>query len=376
MTIMAIILLSGCVSRPVATEEVKISKTTGIGVLDFGVVVQEMVADTYNYIILSIRNNAEGNNAKDIRASLDNVEPFTIYECNLEHEPTDLRVDVCNQFFDDYDVPYRSHKINEMIPDEEIQFFWNVKAPTDSEIVDMGLEHTVYYTLEYNYTSTVTQTIAAISQEEYLELSKEGPVSLSGQTISSPGELKLESNTQQPLIFSEGSEVPLDFTLEFDITNTGDGVPMPGTRILVAVKKGDLTEYGENLRGWTAYGKDMSCETLSDYPDLYSQECDTGHTSYSPGTIDKQFLTNWFDEVFPYIEFDELGAEGGVIRDDLMLTSVSAEQLRGSSYSLLLPMKFKTLGIFEPQKILTVSAYISYKYLKEGYVKVDVFPSQ
>ena len=35
---------------------------------------------------------------------------------------------------------------------------------------------------------------------------------------------------------------------------------------------------------------------------------------------------------------------------------------------------FNTLGIYEPQKILTFTAYVSYTYLKEGSTTISVYP--
>jgi len=396
IALMGVLLITGCTTTGGSTQETKIADTEGIGILEFRAIVNNMLAETYNYVLLSVRNNAGGNNAKNIKASLDNVEPFTIYECNVEHKPSTPRASVCNQFFDDFQVPYRSHNVNQMIPDEELQFFWNIKAPSNKEIVEMSYDQTIYYTLSYDYTSTVTQTIIGISQEEYLERSREGPVTLSGQTISSPGEVKLESKTQQPLIYSEGSELPLDFTLEFEVKNTGAGIPTPGTRLLVAVKKGDLTEIGNGAGafGWTKYRESITCDNvrkLFGEDDYDSCRCTTGEetddcctgtekgeeaTTCIPTGYNLQILTDMFDAAFKPIEFEELGAEDSTIRQTIMLTIVSSEQLSGSSYALLLPMQFLTQGIFEPQKILTVSAYISYNYLKEGNTQISVFPTE
>lgn len=339
--LIGVLLLSGCI-REETTTETKITKTQGIGVLEYRAVVNEMLADTYNYVLLSVRNNAGGSSAKKIIASLENVQPFKMYECNQEQDPSDERLSVCNQFFDDVGIPYRSHRINQMLPNEEIQFFWNLQAPTDEEIVNMQYSQTIYYTLEYHYVSTVTQTIVGISQEEYLERSQEGPVNIAGQTIKSPGEISLESKTQQPLIYSEGSATPLEFRLQFDISNVGSGVLKPGTDILIAVKKDALTDViegeAEELE-WNQYG-------------------------------DNTGKDNDFDDAFPPIEFPE------ITRENMWLLKIPGDQLNQGSYSITLPMEFTTTDIYEPQKILTITAYISYTYLKEGSTTISVYPAE
>jgi hypothetical protein len=328
----------------VPEEETKITMDQGIGVLDFTALVNRMLTDTFNYVIITVRNNAEGSSAKNIRVSLENVDPFYIYECNEAHNPSDNRATVCNQFFDDFGIPYKGHKINEMLPNEEIQFFWNIQAPSDSKIVGMKYDHTIYYILEYNYTSTVTQTLAAISQQEFLERSQEGPVSLAGQTLSSPGEIKLQSRTQQPLIFIEASPEPFDFTLDFRVQNVGRGVVKPGTSVLIAIRKDALTEVNTDKAeefGWKQYGEDDD-------------------------------LDERFDETFNLIEYPELSQ---AVREDLMLLEIEGNILSLEGYSITLPITFDTSNIFEPEKILTMTAYISYRYLKEGSTSLSVYPT-
>lgn len=341
--VMGVLLLSGCI-RQETTTETKITSSQGIGVLEYRAVVNQMLTGTFNYVLLSVRNNAGGSSAKNIRASLENVQPFRMYECNQEQNPSAERLAVCNQFFDDVGIPYRSHRVNQMLPNEELQFFWNIKAPPGEEIVNMQYSQVIYYTLEYDYVSTVTQTIVGISQEEYLERSQEGPVSIAGQTITSPGEIRLESKTQQPLIYSEGSPTPLEFMLQFDIKNVGNGVIKPGTDILVAVKKDALTSVKSSEAGdlgWDLYG-------------------------------DNTGKTNTFDNAFPAIEFQEITQS---VRDDMWLLEIDGDQLNQGSYSITLPMEFTTTDIYEPQKILTISAYISYTYLKEGQTTISVYPT-
>ncbi len=415
-------MITGCTNLNTTKEkeEVKIKTTEGIGILSFQAVVNKMLTNTYNYVLLTIRNNADGSSAKNIKVKLENVEPFTLYECSEEHNASDIRENVCNDFFDDVGISYRSHKLNQMLPDEEVQFFWNIKAPTDNQIVGMQYQHTVYYSLEYDYTSTITQTIAGISQSEYLKESKEGPVTLKGQTISSPGEIKIESKTQQPIIYLEGgaSDEPTNFNLELEITNKGEGVPKPGSSILIAVKKDPLTQIDEKAyeMNWypydktnqtsfeefcTNYATHYSCEQESVVPrnadecyyyvnnnekinclnnfneELNTQYCnqDTDCIKYYDERMSGK-LTRMFDNTFKPIDYTELGAEDSSTRKGLILSSINSEELNSGNYNLILPITFDTSGIYEPQKILTFTTYISYIYLKEGSTSISVFPSK
>jgi len=430
---MGLLLITGCTLPfgETQAEETKISVTDGIGVLEYQAVVNKMLSDTYNYILLSVRNNAGGSNAKNIEASLENVEPFSVYECSQEHGPSDVREIICNQFFEDSGKPYKTHKVNQMRPNEELQFFWNIKAPTDGEIVGMSFNHDVYYTLEYDYTSTVTQTIVTLSQQEYLQQSQEGPVTLSGQTISSPGEIKLESRIQQPLIFVEG-EGTTEFNLEFEVSNEGSGIPKPGSTVLIAVKKDPLINVLSPTiaagNGWTKYNTPITCELAGQINEVEDDRCNlydtclTGLTACQTdtsscttqcgnlntalsglgltekdcgalcptvttisqcGTVfncndpsiyyNKNKLTEMFDQAFPTLDFPEISQS---IRNDLYLRVIDANQLTQSNFVITLPMVFDTSSVFEPQKILTVSAYISYKYLKEGSTSLSVYPRE
>lgn len=348
-------LISGCTFNQAPKEETKITQTQGVGVLEFKALRTDMVADAYNYVLLSVRNNAEGNRAKNITVSLENVEPFSIYE-GTDHAPGETR-SVSNQFFDDLGLPYRSHRIRDMLPDEEIQFFWNIQSPLSSEIVDMAYAHKIYYMLSYDYTSTLTQTIAALSEDEYLELSKEAPVTLSGKGISSPGELKLESQTQQPLIYSEGDATGLDFLLEFSLNNIGTGVTKPGTSVIIALKNDSLTQIDYNKAetiGWKKYPQE-TCDP--------NDEADCN----SPCGLAKDFNSK-FNSV---LDFQELTPD---VKAGLMLFRINSTDIISGKYTITMPLKFLTEGIYEPQKILTFDAYIGYTYLKEGVTTINVYP--
>ncbi len=340
LTLIGLLLIAGCVSdqKPVET---KIDSTTAIGVLDFRAIVTKMLTNDYNYILLSIRNNAGGSNARNIIASLENVDPFTLYECQSEHKASALGTR-CNDFFDDTNLAYNTHKVEKMMPDEEIQFLWNIKSPSNEEIVDMVYDHTIYYTLTYDYTTTVTLTVAGMSQSEYLARSKEGPVTLHGQTISTPGELRIESTTQQPIIYNEGSDAPLSFSLNFKLHNNGDGVVTPGSNIIIGVKLDPLVSKSDSASdfGWVNYDGNIVYEIL---------------------------------DAFQEIDYPELTS---TVKSGMAWINISAEQLVSGDYSLTLPVELSTQNIYEPEKTLTFNVYIYYNYMKEGSTKISVYPTK
>ncbi len=343
LSIIGLLLIVGCVSnqKPVET---KIDSTTAIGVLDFRAIVTKMLTNDYNYVLLSIRNNAGGNNARNIIASLENVNPFTIYECQSEHKANDLGTR-CNEFFDDVNLPYNTHRVEKMMPDEEIQFLWNIKSPSNEEIVNMVYDHTIYYTLTYDYTTTVTLTVAGMSQSEYLARSKEGPVTLHGQTISSPGELRIESTTQQPIIYNEGSDAPLSFSLNFKLHNNGNGVVTPGSYVIIGVKLDPLVSKSDSASdfGWLDY------------------------------YVSNDSFSRLIDNAFLIIDYPELTS---TVKSEMVWIKIPAEQLVSDDYSLTLPVELNTQNIYEPEKTLTFNVYIYYNYMKEGSTTISVYPTK
>ncbi len=311
------------------------SPSEGITVQEFKPVVSKMFVNTYNYILFSIKNNVKGSSAKGIEVSLENLEPFKVYECGKDHAPDEVRTTICNQFFNDVDLPYNTHFVDRMLPNEELQFFWNIHAPSSYEIGNMPYTHTIYYVLKYNYTTEITQSIVVITQEEYLNKNKEGKVTLVGKTLSSPGELKLISKTQQPIIYLPGGKT--DFALEFKLSNKGDGIVSPGTDIIIGLQKDPRTSVksGEEY-GWVKYGDNA--------------------------------LSKLFDFFFPLEEYPSID------RKNLWVYRIPSSEFLNNEYSLVLPVEYDAANTYEPQSILTFNVYISYTYMKEGQTKISVYP--
>ncbi len=349
MMVIGIILISGCtglegimnmfgISGVATKQETILQPQQGLGVTSFTIAVTDMLADTYNYVLMSVRNHAGGANAKNIMVSLENVKPFQLHECDYDRDASSIRTELCNQFYNDFGVPYKAHKINEMFPDEEVQFFWNIKAPDEGEIAKMKYNHIIYYTLSYDYAMVTTKTIAGISQDEFLRQSEEGPVTITGQQVSSAGEIKFTSTTQEPFIYLEGSG-KTDINLNFEIENQGEGMATPETELIIIIKKPADTTINYNNEKITQFGWKNVSEMQSEHGNL--------------------------SEIYT-----ELASNTG----DQLIRSISSDNLNSGKQTVSVPIKFDSSTFHEPQKILTFTVYITYNYLKEGQTTLSVYP--
>ncbi len=352
LAVAGIVLISGCtgvsnllsnlgLGGTITKEEKVLSPKQGLGVTQFKTAVDNMVAGTYNYILMAVRNHAGGSNAKNIIVSLENVKPFLLHECGEDKDPVLPRTVLCNQFYDDYGVPYKAHKVNMMFPDEEVQFFWNIKAPSEGQIGKMQYEQRVYYTLSYDYSMVITKTIAGISQDEFLRQSEEGPVTISGKQTSSAGEIKLTSKTQEPFVYLEdGGDVSIN--LNFDINNQGEGILKSGTDMIIVVKKPDDTKVTYDSGKAEDYGWVKPSELIEENKTKYDE------------------LANTYPEL--------KGGSGQYVK------VIKSEDINSGVQTISLPVIFNSKDFYEPQKILTFTVYITYTYLKEGYTTIKVFP--
>ncbi|TFG99445.1 MAG: hypothetical protein E4H14_20275, partial [Candidatus Thorarchaeota archaeon] len=132
--------LLGC-TAPTSDEETVLYNFEGIGTLSFGLpvipgqspsgTIQVVPPDGDAYISLLLRNNAEGDYASNIIVRLENVEPFLIKECHNEKSPSAYRDagENCAPYSEDGGLMYSEHKLGEMYPDQEVEFFWTLVAP-------------------------------------------------------------------------------------------------------------------------------------------------------------------------------------------------------------------------------------------------------
>ncbi len=351
--LLGIVFISGCTQigsllgiKLGAKEETILTPQQGLGVTSYMLAVNEMLAGTYNYVLMSVRNHAGGANAKNIIISLENVAPFEIRECGTDYDSSHIRSSTCNNFYNDYGMPVKAHKVNQMYPDEEVQFFWNIRSPNPGVLGNMQYDHPIYYTLSYDYSQVVTKTIAGISQEELFKQSQEGPVSITGQLSSSAGEIKLTSKTQEPFVYKEDGGV-IGISINFELRNQGEGIPNPGTSVTIVFKKpvdirdgSDKVTYGDISQfGWTRVSDLSSTDAM-------------------------KLEFNALSEIYPELSNTQ----------NLLIKSISSDDLSAGPQTINVPIDFDSTLLFEPQKILTFNVYLKYNYLKEGKTQVSVLP--
>lgn len=328
-SIALIFLIIGCTETK--TQETVLTKAQGVAVTSFRPAVNRIGMGGYDYVLLVLRNNAEGVQAENIYVSLENVEPFKIQECGVLHNPSDVRVAVCESFYNDLDQPYKTHYIEQMFPDEEIQFFWNIKAPEKEELANMYFKHSIYYSILYSYKVSSTDNILAMNQQEYFDKTEEGATITPGGATTSAGEISITPKTQQPIIYTT-SEEPTEFLFSIEIANTGEGVPNPNTPIRVVV------DYPES-------------DYLSTSNERYSGY---GWRAYNDNTDKKYF-------------------EGITISENALIKEIQPDVLY-EPFTINLPFSISGGNIYEPEKTLTFNIHISYGYMKEGLTEIESYP--
>lgn len=201
-------------------------------------------SDVFFSVIL--RNNLEGQEAKNVVVELRNVGPFKIVE---GYAPIDENVDyeTCHsslelgvwepykernisntpdpQFVDDYGAPFSVHRLGTMYPDEEIEFLWRLKAPSYQEIANVAFPHEFNYVISYDYKTGVLQTVYALSEDEYQRILRvEGTEpTTKGIMTSSVGAIDIQNSVDEPVrVQGEGSQ----FTLTYQIRNQRSGIPL------------------------------------------------------------------------------------------------------------------------------------------------------
>ena len=344
------IALLGC-PGPTSEVETVLYNFQGLGVLSFGLPVipgqspsgniQITPPDGDAYISIHVRNNAEGDYASNIIVRLENVEPFLIKECHEERSPSDIRTENCPPYNEDEDLIYSEHKLGEMYPDQEVEFFWTLVAPESQQIADMFYDHIIYYAVEYDYKVTASQVIYAMTQaEKTSRLSEDKPVS--GSMSSTHGEIKFTPNFNEPLMYSTSQSSGQDLVLKYKIYNSNAaGTIKPGTKINITV-----TLPGE--QGSDAYAQIPENEFLNSYYWYTLKDAD-------------QAMINWFTEEFLS---DTPSTEKQGIIDRTIYRQIEAEFVRdaGSEFTFYVPVRLKE-EIVPTSLSLPFYLRASYRYL-------------
>jgi len=349
-------LVFGCIGGDQGNvNETKLEVTEGIGI------VGTLKIDSLNpgldgYISLTVRNNLGGETARDVTVSLDNLNPFKVYDCGGYRLASEER-NCTGQFdLDDgrtYNTVYGTHKTSRLAPGEEIDVLWRIRAPNATEISNIALKHPVYYSVAYTYRTGFHQNVIFMSQQEQMRRRQAGEEYLvTGESGSTAGELRMSGSTQQPITFFFNAdpgekEQPFSFPLQFAVENQGSGIPLSDVVVLfeypsrVAPDETEMTTYGWHKWNQTSDVCDSACiqninTTFGD--DMNTMDKD--RTLYK--VVKKEDFIKSFNIYIP-----------------LKLTGDELTELKESNI---------------PLKIYTFRLFTMYTYFIEGKDYINVYP--
>lgn len=229
-------------------NETKLDVEQGLGIIGT-LNVDKLTPGLDGYISLTVRNNLAGESASNVYVSLDNVEPFKIFECGETHSDSSEIRKCSGEFSLDYKLPYRTHGESKMFPGQELEFFWRIRAPSKEEISNIALVHPMYYDLEYDYRTTFVQNVIFMSLQEVLRRRQAGEnYQVEGEASSGAGELRVTAATAQPVnyIFENqydltAPEKSFPFSVQYLVKNEGKGFPLSDVVVLFEIPKGKIT---------------------------------------------------------------------------------------------------------------------------------------
>lgn len=360
-SLILIAFILGCTGGgETVANETKLEVTEGVGIVG-SLKIDSLNPGLDGYISLTVRNNLGGETARNVTVSIDNVSPFTIFECGGYQFPNALRT--CNGQFDaDKGIPYRSHKTSRLAPGEEIDTFWRIKAPSADTISNIALKHPIYYDVEYTYRTGFHQNIIFMSQQEQLRRKQaEEDYQISGESGMGAGELRISSTTQQPMIFFFNnppgqSESDFSFPLQFSVENKGTGMPLSDVVVLFEYPTSQATgttpiqpEGTAATYGWHSWNE-------------VNPDCDS--------TCKQNIMTNFADE------FNNIG---GTNHERLLYKIVKKENFV-DSFNIFVPLKLTGNELKNlkdgniPLKIYTFRLFTMYTYFIEGKDYINVYP--
>ena len=364
----------GCVDSQ-AGNETKLEVTQGMGIVG-SLSAEELYPGLDGFVSLTVRNNLGGETGRDVYVSLDNVAPFKIYECGDLREPTQKRSDFdCSGDFGlDEDLTFRQHGVQRFLPGEEIEFYWRITAPSADKISNIALKHPMYYDVEYNYWTNFHENVVFMSFDEKRRRaqSETEEVTLSGEAGMGAGELRLSSQTKQPISFQfaykddmTAQEPDYNFALNYNLENQGNGYPLSDVVLVlsypdeVEVREGTTSTYGwYSLEGWNQLNPDdKNCRTgkLNDEGRAQTMNC----IDWAKSVIGED-NDIWDEEnlIIKKIERDNF-QEINTVYAPLVLSGDEMTELKQTN---------------TPLKIYTFNLHSTYRYFTEGKDYIMVYP--
>lgn len=355
--------IMGCTGSSNDFNETKLDVEEGVGVVGT-LKIDELNPGLEGYISLTIRSNLGGGGSSNVIIGIDNIPPFQIIECGAQQKDVWALRTCSGQLDQDMGIPYRMRSTAKLFPGEELDVFWRIKAPSHDEISDISLKHAIYYNVEYDYKTSLHQSIFFMSQDEVIRRRQLGEeYLLEGESGSSAGELRFKSATQQPIVYffdkEMGQEANFSFALQYLVENKGTGFPLSDLVLLVQYPGGNIMEPDSttyNTYGWYKWD---DAEVLA--------SCYTGDFK-NPTMNCKEWVADVFGDDFKNMDTDKV------------LIKVLRRTDFFDSFSVYVPMvmsgsertRLRDGNI--PLNIYSFNVHAMYRYFIEGKEYIEVFP--
>ncbi len=167
---------------------------------------------------------------------------------------TESSIEWCEGFYDmDPTVTYSQRAMNKLLADDELDVLWLLQAPIDVMINNLPYDHRISYSVNYDYSTSATQNVIALSQSEVQRKKRSGEQwKISGTSSESNSEVGIHPETSQPIIFPDSGNSP-KYNYVFSVQNIGVGYIGKKQAIVVVTypQELDLSEDGLEKYGWT-----------------------------------------------------------------------------------------------------------------------------
>jgi hypothetical protein len=377
-------------------------------------------SDSETSFSVILRNNLEGDEARNVEVKLKNLSPFYVIEgykfysgvsvesiitTGRQVNETDLTCYVSQgrwkpdeerqslyvpepQFISDLGLPFASKMLDIMYPNEEVEFIWNLETPSRQEIANVAYEHSIDYEVSYDYKSSILQTIYAISEQEYQRvLSLSEDISLrKGTMTSSIGALNVATTIEEPV---RVNGVNSQFSVTYKVNNKRSGIPLNPALFLFQYPKGtdfvgafsgknSLNSYGYiDLKAAAEYYQDIN-ETeqlicLPDDFDKYDQEISKFYIS-NDSKIRGKNICILYDKMIDYIVRNFKDLEFNRTSPNLVLKFLYPINLLNEMNYLYFPMT--TTESIDVSKYYSFRLKAKYRYSFSGTDNIIIIPSE
>ena len=356
--VLVAMLVMGCIGvGPTEEKETVLRPNQGVGVVPGGVYVldSKVKPGAITSVVVKVRNNLEGQPANNIVVTLDNVAPLRIlcrggsgaveeffdnfpnYKEGYEACGRDYSLDL------DSNLKLNQHGVVKLDPGEEVEFIWPIRTPDRAVLAGMKYEHTLYYTIDYDYKLKAQESIVYLSNQEYLRLKQENKTLNYPSTFrQTAGEFKLYPQTVNPFLYYPSQGIAQVASINYNIENNGDGFIPPDSKLVIVLQYPKEMEPDETYseKRWIK-GTDLDNERiksiLKHFPDI-----NLNRILYKE--LDPSFLRKGFR--YP-------------ISAPLTLTQDELNSLIENSI---------------PSKTYNIQVYVFYKYRFEKSSKITIYP--